>query len=192
MSFSLSVKYEDETFELIREDFPDIGISIRLPEFLRDLSEEEAEKFYEDFASSDGIAKADFERKIGFSFGLFEPSELDKDLTAEQIDGLLCHYEKGFSQTEPGYEELGMKARELDGHPLACLSFKSSSPLHELYNNFFLLAHSKSVVMGMFTCLFEEKALWDFVFLMCLDTIQFLSVDTDRENYERSEGQQKG
>ena len=163
----------DDTLPLKREAFPKIGVSIRLPETFRDLTEEERSK-RPTIPGTYEILKADTENNLSFMISV-SPLEIKNERPEAEIAiQLLIDQKRVISRLTPGYQEAGLWRKEIDGHTIASLSYKSNSIENNLYVLFFLCVHKGEMVFGTFTCVFSEEAEWNQVFLMCLESLEFV------------------
>ena len=173
MNSDITVKTTKGEYALNWIEFPDAGVSIRLPENLSDLPEEERQKL---FSTSESTAiKADFKNKIFFSLNSSQIDITEDQSEEESVLGLMAAQQKAISRLTPGYQEYGIRKKKIDGgHIIACLDFKSNSLENDIYNIFCLFIHKGRMISGTFSCLLEDEIEWNIVFLACLDSLNFI------------------
>jgi len=172
MSKNYSVKTTKGDFMLKREEFSDLGISICIPEFLEDLSEDELQQKFI-FDQKPTALKANLGHKIMFTINA-APIDIHDANPDDSVSELMLMQQKIISRLTPGYQEYGIKMKKFDEHILACLNYKSHSLEDDMYNIFYLFIHKGKMIHGLFSCLLADQVEWNLVFLMCLDTLKFI------------------
>ena len=174
MDIAYTITTTKSEFSLVRGAFADIGLSICLPDFLEDLSEEE---FNQTFSTSEGpiVAKANrMEYNLGLVMGAADTETQEEMDETAFVQELFVAQHKAISRLTPGYQEIGIKSKKIGGHTVICLEYLSQSLEADLYDLFFLLVHEDKMIYGTFSCLREDAPEMSIVFLACLDTLQFI------------------
>ncbi|MCL2493411.1 MAG: hypothetical protein FWF33_05155 [Clostridiales bacterium] len=161
------------TFPLCREEFPDIGVAICLPEDFHDLPNEEKPQSIA-VPGAVSVVRADMENKFVFTI-----NSLAVKVEAGQTEGeaavwLVAEQQKILSHSTPNYQEFGVGNRENDGHTIALLRFASNSSDGAIYNVSYVCIHEEKMILGTFSCPFSDYIEWDVVFSMCLGTLRFI------------------
>jgi len=163
-------------FVLNREELPNTSVSIFLPDFLEDLSEDELNQKFP-ISKRPAIVKSNTEYKAAFIVGATDV-EVPEDLSEEQaVQELFATQQKTISRLVPGYQEYGVQSKKIEDHTIICLEYMSHSVEDDLYNIFFLLVHEGKMIYGTFSNLLEEAREMSLVFLACLNSVQFISDD---------------
>jgi len=172
MDKGIVVKTTKGTFELKEEDFSDFGVSICLPEVLTDLSDEERTNKVITTGEPD-LIRTDLSNGIVFTISS-SPAEIKEGIyDNEAVEGFMSAQHKIISRLTPGYLEYGMKIKQIESHTIACLRFKSNAIDDDMYNIFYLFIHKGKMIFGTFSCILDDQAEWELVFLTCLDTLKF-------------------
>ena len=162
-----------DTLALKREEFHSIGISISLPETFRELTEEERNR-RPTIPDGSEVVRVDMENKLSFMVNTTPVEIKNTKSEPETVVQLISDQKKVFSRLSPGYQEAGLWRKEIDGHTVACLSYKSNSIEDDLYTVFFLCIHKGNMIFGTFTSVYSDDVEWNPTFLMCLESLQFI------------------
>ena len=181
MENAYSVTTINGDFCLKRNDFPSIGISICLPDYLDNMREEEVNMLFPAFVRPT-VSKTNTEYSI--SFMLKDVAiDMSQGLEADALllDSFVAQH-KMLSRMVPGYREFGVNRKEIERHIVFCVEYMSYSLEDDLYNVFFTLACGGKIIHGTFSCLAEKLHEMRMVFYMCLDTIQFSSTESTAQH----------
>ena len=172
METSYTVKTPKGEFALKREDFIELGFTMCLPEFLVDLSEDERREKLPASQQS-AVAKTDSDSRVSF---VLHQAEIDgkHGLDDDSLTiNLMAKQKQAISRLAPGYRYCETLSKKIDDHTVICLEFISNALDGDLYNIFFLLVHESRMIFGTFSCRYEDAGEMNYVFLMCLNTLQF-------------------
>jgi len=172
MSINYTVTTTKGEFVLKREEFSSVGISIYLPEFLKNLSEEDLGRAFPT-SEQPVVVRACAEHKVSFMLNTVDIGLPDGKDEETAILELFSVQEKAVSRLTPGYQEYSTRSKNMDGHTIICLEYRSHALEDDVYNIFFLFVHEGKMIYGTFSCLLEDAAEMNLVFLACLDTLQF-------------------
>lgn len=172
MQTGYTVTTEKGEFTLVRESFPNTEVSMYLPDFLTELSDEEINQAFP-LAQRPVILKSNTEKKVVFVANMTPvniPSDIDEgtatlNLFSEQAQAL--------SRLTPGFHDNGARSKKIAERTVVCLEYASYALEDDMYNLFFLFVHGGNMIYGTFSCLFEEQLEMNLVFLACLDSLQF-------------------
>lgn len=173
MESRFTVKSGKGNFQLVRQKFLNESVSIRLPEFLKDLSEDERKNRRLSLPDSD-VLKMNKEHKVMFAlsvndFSLRQDEHLDEE---ERVAVMLEAQRRVVSRIAPGYQEYGVHCKKIDGRTVGYLKYKSNSIEDDIYNIFYLFFGGDKMITGVFSGLMADMEEWNHIFLVCLDTLK--------------------
>ena len=172
MSSAYIITTEKGEFSLIPEELIDVGISISLPDFLKDISEEDISKIFP-ATEQPIILRSCTERNVSFLINASDVPKSDSGNEEEFVLGLFRGQHNFISRLTPGYVEHGVRSKTIDCHTIACLEYSSNTIDDTLYNIFFLTVHNDKMIFGTFSCLAKDLLEMNIVFLACLSTLSF-------------------
>ena len=169
-----SIKTPKGEFTLAREEFVDIGISLLMPEYFKDLSEKERTENIP-HSQQPAVIKSNKEYSAFFTLHYTKINQQKKAEKEAFVIELFSKQQQIISNHTPGFSCSEAIIKRIDEHIVICQEYTSQSLDTVLHNIFFLLVHGGKMIYGTFSCLLDDASEMNIVFSICLNSLQVIA-----------------
>lgn len=170
MDSQIIVKTKKGDLKLVRQDLIEGRVSMRFPETFQDIPENLYNTTIINGQKID-ISKSNEERTVVFS--MLRKALDDKPISSEEkyIKTAVGGFRAMFPRLVPGYQEIGIFAKEVSEHLVGCINYYSYGLDLMLFHVFALFISGRELCQCEFTCSEKDAAEWNLIFLTCIDSL---------------------
>lgn len=141
------------------------GISIKLPEAFRTMTEDEVKMYYNNITFDSAFIEPEKKAVLGIV-------KNENELEQEQVGKRIAEYQSSYARMAPGFVMGELLEKKGEKHNAAILTFKSNAPMRDLYNIISIMNIEGRELFFTFSCdLQDAPALMRVMLRIIEDTL---------------------
>jgi len=176
MDVLYNIKTSKNEFSLVYGEYPNLGISLCIPDFLIDIFDKDNSEEHAPLEIPNIIKVC---KTYGITFTLHSTkAAYNEKENSERIIAATFSYQKDIiSRTAPGYQCHEVACKKISNFSVFVLEYSSEVTENRMYNLFFMFMHNNQIIYGNFSCYIEDAEEYEMVFKMCVNTIKNMDKD---------------
>lgn len=172
MDTQITFKTKNGDIDLVRQDLVAGKVSMKFPATFQELPEENKKEAY---GQKIEVSKSNKEKTAVFSMIIRTLGDKAAETPEEeQVEEAVTGFRQVFSRVAPGYQEIGVFTKVVDGNPIGCINFFSHGIKSEMFQIFALFKIDHDLYQCNFTCRDSDAEEWNLIFLACIDSIRIV------------------